>query len=55
MTVPTFEMVETVCIVTPGSNLAACVTSNELCTDSTPTYFLTAGERGIIRIWSSQG
>lgn len=55
MTVPTFEMGENVCRVTTGSDLAACVTLNEPSTDPTPTYFLTAGERGIVRIWSYEG
>lgn len=60
-TVPTYEMVETVCVIRSGTCISACLglcevpiekkTKNKLPT----VYFLTVGERGIVRIWSSEG
>ncbi|XP_072988874.1 protein TORMOZ EMBRYO DEFECTIVE [Typha latifolia] len=61
ITVPTYEMVETVCVVEPGSSLSACLGVNELSSvkrkanGSTRVYFLTVGERGLVRVWTSEG
>jgi U3 small nucleolar RNA-associated protein 13 len=64
MTVPTYEMVETVCIIEPNQNFFASLTVKEKKkikvkkTDDAPSsevYFLTVGERGVVRIWCSDG
>lgn len=61
MTVPTYEMVETVCVIHPGTGLSECLGLRELrsgkrkASDSQIVHFLTVGERGIVRIWSSEG
>ncbi|CAD5197446.1 unnamed protein product [Musa acuminata subsp. malaccensis] len=57
MTIPTYEMVETVCIIQPGNCLSALLetSGHRKPGASAPVYFLTVGERGIVRIWSSEG
>ncbi|ERN15499.1 transducin beta-like protein 3 [Amborella trichopoda] len=61
MTVPSYEVLEAVCVINPGTALAAALDQSQLSimkkkgTGSTPIFFLTAGERGILRIWSSEG
>ncbi|KAJ3680671.1 hypothetical protein LUZ60_016949 [Juncus effusus] len=52
MTVPINEVVETVCMIEPGSNLSSFLGLNE---KKKAVYFLTVGELGVVRIWSSQG
>lgn len=64
MTVPTYEMVETVCMIEPNHNIFASLsvekkkklkgkkTADSL---SSQVYFLTVGERGVVRIWCSDG
>ncbi|KAF8378925.1 hypothetical protein HHK36_030274 [Tetracentron sinense] len=60
-TVPTYEVLETVCVIHPGIHLASCLGSYEQHSRrkkknvTPPIYFLTVGERGIVRIWSSKG
>ncbi|XP_028769923.1 transducin beta-like protein 3 [Neltuma alba] len=59
-TVVTNEAVEAVCAICPGSSFAS---SLDLCrqqntkkqSGSWVTQFVTVGERGIVRIWSSEG
>ncbi|WOK98682.1 transducin beta-like protein 3 [Canna indica] len=55
-TIPTYEMVETVCIIHPGDGLSALLgfTGDNNSSTSAPIHFLTVGERGIVRIWSSE-
>ncbi|KAJ3707032.1 hypothetical protein LUZ61_010737 [Rhynchospora tenuis] len=64
MTVPTYEMVETVCVIEPDHNIFACLSVEEkkklkgkkkADLPSSQVYFLTVGERGIVRIWCSDG
>ncbi|XP_038978693.1 transducin beta-like protein 3 [Phoenix dactylifera] len=60
ITVPAYEMVETVSVIQLGTSLSACLGLSELPSgkrkaSSSPIYFLTVGERGIVRIWNSEG
>ncbi|KAA3486582.1 transducin beta-like protein 3 [Gossypium australe] len=59
-TIPTYEVLEAVCIVYSGSRFASSVgaflqQSGKKKSRSTGIYFITAGERGIVRIWTSEG
>ncbi|EMS63577.1 Transducin beta-like protein 3 [Triticum urartu] len=51
-TVPAYEMIEGVSFIGPGSGILAClgVEAAKL-KEKTDGYFLTVGERGIVRIW----
>ncbi|OVA02911.1 WD40 repeat [Macleaya cordata] len=61
MTVPTYEMLETVRVIHPGTHFAVLLGLNETSSvkkkksGSPPVYFLTVGERGVVRIWNSEG
>lgn len=60
ITVPTYEMVEAVCVIQLGTSLSACLGLSKLPSGkrkgvSSPIYFLTVGERGIVRIWNTEG
>ncbi|KAK8542849.1 hypothetical protein V6N12_015427 [Hibiscus sabdariffa] len=59
-TVPTYEVLEAVCIVYSGSQFASSLgaflqQSGKKKSRPTGIYFITAGERGILRIWTSEG
>ncbi|XP_026401642.1 transducin beta-like protein 3 [Papaver somniferum] len=59
-TVPTYEMVETVCVIHSGTHFYSSLGLNETSTakkkeSSPPVIFLTVGERGVVRIWNSEG
>lgn len=51
-TIPTYEMIEDVSFIGSGSELLACL-SIELANmkGKADGYFLTVGERGVVRIW----
>lgn len=61
MTVPTYEMVEAICIIQSDSSLSTCLGSKKSqigkskSNGSPRVHFLTVGERGVVRIWSSEG
>ncbi|MCL7035917.1 hypothetical protein MKW94_024153 [Papaver nudicaule] len=60
MTVPTYEMVETVCVIHPGTHFYSSLGLNGTSSakkkkSSPPVIFLTVGERGVVRIWNSEG
>lgn len=61
MTILVKEMVESVSVIHPGTPISSCLGLYNLPSEkrnkSVPPaiYFLTAGERGIISIWSSEG
>ncbi|KAJ8631977.1 hypothetical protein MRB53_025313 [Persea americana] len=61
MAVPANEVIETVCVICSGTGLSACLSPLELQnvkkkrSGSPPICFLTIGERGIVRIWNSEG
>lgn len=60
MTIPTFEVVEAVCIIHSGTLLSSFLNSYKKSTKkkrsgSLETYFITVGERGVVRIWNSDG
>ncbi|KAJ4957547.1 hypothetical protein NE237_024658 [Protea cynaroides] len=60
MTIPTYEVLEAVCVIRPGTSweslLGSCQRSKKKKkSGSPPTFFLTVGERGIVRIWTSEG
>ncbi|XP_042443628.1 transducin beta-like protein 3 [Zingiber officinale] len=57
MTIPTYEMVETVCIIQSGDVFSPFleVSNGKNTSSSDPVHFLTVGERGIVRIWSCEG
>lgn len=59
-TVVTNEAVEAVCVIGPGSPFASSLdlynqqsAKKQGCSQA--TQFVTVGERGIVRIWSSEG
>ncbi|XVF56548.1 hypothetical protein PTKIN_Ptkin06aG0129800 [Pterospermum kingtungense] len=59
-TVPTYEVLEAVCIIYSGSCFFSSLgafhqQSGKKKSKSTGIYFITAGERGIVRIWNSEG
>ncbi|KAL9249607.1 TORMOZ EMBRYO DEFECTIVE-like protein [Drosera capensis] len=56
-TILTYEVLETVCVLYSGTTLHSCLSSDKggmNKTTSEEVYFLTVGERGIIRIWNSK-
>ncbi|XP_068643036.1 protein TORMOZ EMBRYO DEFECTIVE [Aristolochia californica] len=61
MTVPTYEVLEAVCVIQTGTSFASYIGSylfgkgKKKSDGSSPIYFLTVGERGIVRAWSSDG
>ncbi|KZV38388.1 transducin beta-like protein 3 [Dorcoceras hygrometricum] len=56
-TVPTYEAVEAVCIIDSASPFASCLSSSvkEHGKNFSHVPFITVGERGIVRIWNSDG
>ncbi|OMO51098.1 hypothetical protein COLO4_37813 [Corchorus olitorius] len=59
-TVPIYEVLEAVCIIPSGSHFALSLgvfsqQTRKRKSGSTGIYFITAGERGTIRIWNSEG
>ena len=52
-TVPTYEMIEDIKIIHPGTHLASSIHKKKD-KSSSIICFLTVGERGIVRIWSSE-
>ncbi|KAI5069023.1 hypothetical protein GOP47_0015324 [Adiantum capillus-veneris] len=58
-TVPVYEPIEAVCIVPDGSELLQVCNKKKLeeakVSGAVPVWFLTVGERGIIRIWLAEG
>ncbi|XP_040941358.1 transducin beta-like protein 3 isoform X2 [Gossypium hirsutum] len=59
-TIPTYEVLEAVCVVYSGSRFASSLgaflqQSGKKKSRSTGIYFIAAGERGIVRIWTSEG
>ncbi|KAJ0989940.1 hypothetical protein J5N97_008296 [Dioscorea zingiberensis] len=59
-TVPTYEMVESICVIPAGtcfSTLWSYTPSSRKRKGNAllPIHFLTVGERGIVRVWSSEG
>lgn len=58
LTVPTYEMVEAVCAIPPGSAFDSFLSSYNQQTikkkrRSLEIYFITVGERGIVRMWNA--
>lgn len=53
-TIPTYEVVEAVCIIPAGTPFAECIGFNRG-KASPGVHFITVGERGIVRIWKSEG
>lgn len=59
-TIPTYEVLEAVCIISPGNPFASFFNlddqpSGKKISGSPEIHFLTVGERGIIRIWTTEG
>ncbi|GMH31616.1 hypothetical protein Nepgr_033460 [Nepenthes gracilis] len=58
MTVPTYEVLEAVCVVYSGTAFYSCLCSVK-CGKTRSVfpafYFVTVGERGIVRLWNSEG
>ncbi|XP_061944570.1 protein TORMOZ EMBRYO DEFECTIVE-like [Populus nigra] len=59
MTVPTYEVLEGLCVVKSGTELASFLGSCNLQSGkrrdrSSSIYFITVGERGIVRMWDSE-
>ncbi|KAJ0039122.1 hypothetical protein Pint_22236 [Pistacia integerrima] len=60
MTVPTFEVVEAACIIHSGTLFSSFLDSYNKTTKkkrsgSLEIYFITVGERGVVRVWNSDG
>lgn len=60
MTVPTYEALETVCVIRSGTSFASYMDSGKKQSERTNSgspaiYFITVGERGVVRIWKSEG
>lgn len=58
MTVPTYEVVEAVCIIHPETLFYSFLSSfnhetKKIKSSLLDTCFITVGERGTVRIWSS--
>ncbi|KAL3630813.1 hypothetical protein CASFOL_023797 [Castilleja foliolosa] len=58
-TVPTYEALEAVCAIESASPFASCLSSiiqkNGKKINSSSSQYITVGERGIVRIWNSDG
>ena len=59
-TIPTYEILEAICVINAGTLLASCLgLDNQLSTTkasaSQISHFVTVGERGVVRIWKSEG
>ncbi|XP_021899650.1 transducin beta-like protein 3 [Carica papaya] len=59
-TIPTYEIIEAVCVIQSATHFASVFglynqKSKKKRSGSQPTYFITVGERGIVRIWKSEG
>ncbi|KAG5559046.1 hypothetical protein RHGRI_008836 [Rhododendron griersonianum] len=57
VTVPTYEGLEAVCAIPSSSFLASCLDKlqHRKKSSSSVIYFFTVGERGIVRLWNSEG
>ncbi|CAI9095529.1 OLC1v1031510C1 [Oldenlandia corymbosa var. corymbosa] len=60
VTVPTYEALEAVCAISSHSPFASCLASmmeerGKRFKDSNSIHFITVGERGMVRIWNSDG
>lgn len=57
-TVLTYEVLEAVLVIHSSSDFASCVGSfskkREETSASSEIYFITVGERGVVRLWSSE-
>lgn len=57
-TVLTYEVLEAVLVINSGSDFASCVGSfsekRKETSASPEIYFITVGERGVVRFWSSE-
>jgi U3 small nucleolar RNA-associated protein 13 len=52
-TIPTYEMIEAVSFIGLGSEFLACLGIEPAnINGKTDGYFLTVGERGVVRVWS---
>nr|XP_043621391.1 transducin beta-like protein 3 [Erigeron canadensis] len=54
MSVPTNETVEAICVIGKTSPFASCTRGKKV-SDLSAFQFITVGEHGIVRIWSSHG
>lgn len=59
-TVPTYEAVEAVCVINYGTRFASYMGSSskksgKKSSGLTSVHFITVGDRGIVRIWNSEG
>ncbi|KAK9757313.1 hypothetical protein RND81_01G155600 [Saponaria officinalis] len=56
-TIPTYEVLVAVCVIHSGTPLYDSLSLHKLgkSKSTQEVYFLTAGERGIVRIWNSEG
>ncbi|XP_047330937.1 transducin beta-like protein 3 [Impatiens glandulifera] len=60
ITVPTYEALEAVCLVSSSSPFVSWIHSKKSKTvkkktNTSDVYFFTVGERGIVRLWNSEG
>lgn len=57
-TIPTYEVLEAICVISSGTAIYKSLLSQKPKKGKRNTkevYFMTAGERGIVRIWNSEG
>ncbi|KAF5930773.1 hypothetical protein HYC85_031646 [Camellia sinensis] len=59
ITVPTYEVLEAVCVIPSASPFTSCLDlykqQHGKKSASSAIYFITIGERGIVRLWNSEG
>ncbi|CAL5367966.1 unnamed protein product [Camellia sinensis] len=59
ITVPTYEVLEAVCVIPSASPFTSCLDlykqQHGKKSVSSAIYFITIGERGIVRLWNSEG
>ncbi|PSS04567.1 Transducin beta-like protein [Actinidia chinensis var. chinensis] len=57
VTVPTYEVLEAVCVIPSSSSLSSCLgfykQQHRKKSSSQAIYFITVGERGTVRLWNS--
>lgn len=59
MTIPTYEVMEALCVIDSGTQISSFLDSygqqiGKGRNGSSAIYFVTVGERGIVRIWNSE-
>ncbi|KAF5736320.1 transducin beta-like protein 3 [Tripterygium wilfordii] len=57
-TIPTYEVLEAICVINSGTHFASSLDKHNQLTGKnggSGLYFISVGERGIVRVWYSEG